>query len=372
MGVFLQLRVPLWGGVKARNQLEAARLRQQEAMVSCGNRDADFQWVDTAVHKSHRAPGERARGGESYQTMVDFNEQLLQTVLARLELGKIESRKVLEVEADLFESRNSVVESLVTAQRAVLEMQLLEGSLLQQRRLDFQLQRLEATRSGSRARPDERARLPRGGEAGTGCAPRGLRSPVEPEESARDQELPGLAGTHEGTGQVSWSDEQPLRFSQCVGEQGLWRSASLGSAALFPGFRWRRSAETPLRGCGPRDPRINSPAVYREARTDRRAECWIYPAGNLCKLRILGKARTPGSRVTFLPHKCGVPGPVHGKSKGRGWWAAAVALLLGLLPAPAADRSTCRGRHRAGVRRGAEACPCRASSPSSTSRKGPL
>jgi hypothetical protein len=61
----------------------------------------------------------------------------LNTQLERLQVGRVESRKVLEVEAALFESRNAVLESLVQYERAHLELELVQGATLASRDLDF-------------------------------------------------------------------------------------------------------------------------------------------------------------------------------------------------------------------------------------------
>jgi len=69
--------------------------------------------------------------------LVAFNQNLLDSALARLEVGRMESRKVLEIEADLFEARTSLVESLVQYQRAELELELVQGAMLIKRNLEF-------------------------------------------------------------------------------------------------------------------------------------------------------------------------------------------------------------------------------------------
>ena len=63
--------------------------------------------------------------------------------MARLEVGKVESRKVLEVEADLFEAKNSLADALVQYQRALLETDLIRGSVLKARNLDLTQKELE-------------------------------------------------------------------------------------------------------------------------------------------------------------------------------------------------------------------------------------
>ena len=64
--------------------------------------------------------------------------------MARLQVGKIESRKVLEVDADLFEAKNALLDAQVQFRRALLELELIEGTLLKSRNLDLSQRELES------------------------------------------------------------------------------------------------------------------------------------------------------------------------------------------------------------------------------------
>ena len=135
-----ELRIPLTGGIKVRNELDAAKLRQRQVLVSL--KEVETQIVnslDTAIHKIQSARDSI----RSYNSVVTFNQNLLESQLARLEVGKVESRKVLEVEADLFEAKNSLADALVQYQRALLETDLIRGSVLKARNLDLTQKELE-------------------------------------------------------------------------------------------------------------------------------------------------------------------------------------------------------------------------------------
>ena len=135
-----ELRIPLTGGIKARNDLEAAKLRQTQVLVSLKEIETQIvNSLDTAMHKI-QAARESIR---SYNTVVTFNQNLLESQLARLQVGKVESRKVLEVEADLFEAKNAQADALVQLQRAILETDLIRGSILKGRNLDLTQKELE-------------------------------------------------------------------------------------------------------------------------------------------------------------------------------------------------------------------------------------
>jgi outer membrane protein len=136
-----EFRVPL-GATKVRHELTAAELQVQSAELSLqGLQTEIFNGLDSARHKVLSLRDSVA----SYQTAVEYNKSLLDSALTRLEAGKVDSQKVLDIEADLFEARNSVVESLVHYEIAWLEMQVLSGGLLQQRHLEITQDGLQRT-----------------------------------------------------------------------------------------------------------------------------------------------------------------------------------------------------------------------------------
>jgi outer membrane protein TolC len=139
--VGLELRVPLLGGIKNRHELSAAKLRVQAALLSLKEIETQISaGLDTTLRKIAGARD----NVKNYQLLVEFSQNLLQSELARLEVGKVESRKVLEVEADLFEARNTLADAKVQYQRANLEWELIAGSLLKTRAIDLPRRELEA------------------------------------------------------------------------------------------------------------------------------------------------------------------------------------------------------------------------------------
>src|SRR5258706_9331398 len=123
MGV--ELRIPIGGGIRARNDLAAARISEEKALRTF--RDTENQIlnaIDTALKKA----ASRREGIQSYQTIVTFSQNLLNTQLERLKVGRVESRKVLEVKADLPQARQGVTEPQVQYRRPFLGKELVEGS----------------------------------------------------------------------------------------------------------------------------------------------------------------------------------------------------------------------------------------------------
>ena len=142
--VGLEMRIPLAGGAKVRNELSAAQLLAKSAAIAL--RDLELQILN-GLDTTRRKIKSARDGVAGYRTTVTFSQSLLDSALERLSVGKIESRKVLEAEADLLEARTSLVEALVQYQRASLELQLVAGAVLKQRNLEIsQAQLGETTR----------------------------------------------------------------------------------------------------------------------------------------------------------------------------------------------------------------------------------
>jgi outer membrane protein TolC len=156
--VGVEVRLPLLGGLKGRNEFKAAGLRLTAAQLGVRTTETDIlNGMNLAAQKVERARSSVA----NYQAAVNYNERLLESALARLDAGKIESRKVLEIEGDLLEARNSVVESLVRYKVAQLELELVTGTLLEHRRLEITQRQLQAaTEKFTRARKDGGAAYP--------------------------------------------------------------------------------------------------------------------------------------------------------------------------------------------------------------------
>src|SRR6185295_5337966 len=139
--VGLEMRVPLAGGAKVRNELSIAKLRQKQALLNLKEIETQIaNGLDSALRKIQTT----SQSVTNYQTVAGFNQNLLSTQLKRLEVGKIDSQKVLETEEKLFEAKNAVVGSLVDNQRALLEWELVNGSILKNRKLDLTKEQLES------------------------------------------------------------------------------------------------------------------------------------------------------------------------------------------------------------------------------------
>ena len=136
----IEVHIPLGGNIKARNERAAAQLSQRKTLIELKGLETQIaNAVQTAVQKIQS----RESSVPDAEAVVVFVQNLLQTEMARLDVGKVEIRKVLEVEASLLEAKNTLVETLVQYRRALLEKELVEGSVLKNRGLDLTLEDLK-------------------------------------------------------------------------------------------------------------------------------------------------------------------------------------------------------------------------------------
>jgi outer membrane protein TolC len=129
-----QLTVPLGGNIKGRNYYKAAQLSLQEAFLNLkGVQTQIANGLSMAIQK---AQAWRQSIG-SYETVANYNKELLDTELERLKAGTVEQQKVLDAEANLLDSRQDLAGALGQYRRALLEVELNDGSILENRGLDI-------------------------------------------------------------------------------------------------------------------------------------------------------------------------------------------------------------------------------------------
>ncbi len=139
--VGVEMRIPVTGGVRERNELEAARLGQRRALL--GLKEIEVQ-IGNALEAAMSRTRSYFDNVQSYEAVVNFHQQLLTSQLERLKVGRIDSRTVLETEEKLFEARIAALENLVLYQKAYLELELVTGSTLVVRDLDITRPQLQA------------------------------------------------------------------------------------------------------------------------------------------------------------------------------------------------------------------------------------
>ena len=132
--VGLELTLPLGGNIKGRNFYGAARLGLQEAYLNLKGAQTEIaNGLSISIQKAQAWQ----QSIQSYKTVVHYNEELLKTELERLKAGTVEAHKVLEAEADLLDSRQDLAGALTRHRRALLEVELSDGTILKNRSLDI-------------------------------------------------------------------------------------------------------------------------------------------------------------------------------------------------------------------------------------------
>jgi outer membrane protein TolC len=131
MGV--QLRLPLGGDVRSRNELAAARRRAEQGLK--GLEAASIELGNQLVTSWRRVENQFEQSGH-YENVKQMNEALLELELTRLDLGQSDSRQVLEVEEELTQSRESYMTSITRYMVALIELELANGAFLMNRSAD--------------------------------------------------------------------------------------------------------------------------------------------------------------------------------------------------------------------------------------------
>ena len=125
--VLLQFQMAI-GKRQARSELEAARLRQQQAILNLKRLEIELgNAIDTVV-------GRIDTTYQQMQTLAEvtkLNRRVLNDEQQLLKNGRSNSRRILEAEEDLFEARQSEMRGRIDFQKAILTLATIEGTLLQ-------------------------------------------------------------------------------------------------------------------------------------------------------------------------------------------------------------------------------------------------
>jgi outer membrane protein len=125
--VGVELRIPIGGGIKSRSELAIAKNRKQQALLEAKTVEvAVVNIIDTAIRNVHSTL-EQVR---HYGNVASFNKRLLEAEIARLKEGKSNSRLVLDKEEELNMAKEAEIESFVNYKKALLGLEVAEGSLL--------------------------------------------------------------------------------------------------------------------------------------------------------------------------------------------------------------------------------------------------
>lgn len=132
--VSFELDIPLGGNIKGRNLYQATKLSLDAAYIRLKGVQTEIaNGLNTSIQKSEAWE----QSIQSYQMVVQFNEELLKTQLERLKAGRVDGHKVLEIEAELLDARQELANALTQYQRSLLQIELTVGSILKNHQLDL-------------------------------------------------------------------------------------------------------------------------------------------------------------------------------------------------------------------------------------------
>jgi len=125
--VGLELRIPLMGDTKSTSEIAQVKQRKRKALLEMKAIEVALaNAVSTTIQNIQSATKQAAYSAQ----VAGFNGRLLEIELVRLKAGKSNSRLVLEKEEDFRSAREAEVEALVTQKKALVELEMAEGSLL--------------------------------------------------------------------------------------------------------------------------------------------------------------------------------------------------------------------------------------------------
>ncbi len=125
--VGMELRIPLFGDEKSTGELAQVQQRKRKALLEMKAIEVALANAVSTTLSNIKSATEQA---EYSASVAGFNSRLLEIELVRLDAGKSNSRLVLEKEEDSRAAKEAALEALVSQKRAILELEMAEGSLL--------------------------------------------------------------------------------------------------------------------------------------------------------------------------------------------------------------------------------------------------
>ncbi len=132
----LELRYPIFDSKRERHQLNAAKMREQQALLELSAIEIELMnGIHVLVEKVSSLGGRAS----ALDRVVDLHERVLENEREYLSAGKSEIRKVLEVEEDLSEARAEALAAMLEQQRARVALLVQQGSYLRARGFEIDL-----------------------------------------------------------------------------------------------------------------------------------------------------------------------------------------------------------------------------------------
>ncbi len=130
----LQLRLPLQGGIDSRSKLKKSELEKRRQLMVLKDIEIKLKnRIDTAIDNV-ASTTEQLQYAEQ---IIDIQKRLFDTELIKLKAGQSSSRLVLEKEDNYRSARETALTNTVKRQRALVEMELASGTILQKYGVDI-------------------------------------------------------------------------------------------------------------------------------------------------------------------------------------------------------------------------------------------
>jgi outer membrane protein TolC len=131
--VGIDVTVPLLGGIKEKNELEAAKVGKTRSMVAVDEAAVQITSALAAGLSKVRTYDENLLNHE--EVAKDLQE-LLNAQIDKFEAGSLESRWVLETLDKWSDARAVTIEDRVQYRRSLLELELIRGATLRNRNME--------------------------------------------------------------------------------------------------------------------------------------------------------------------------------------------------------------------------------------------
>lgn len=132
--VGLELHLPLQGGIESRSKLKKSKLEKRRQIITLKDIEIELKnRIDTAIDNVHKST-EQLHYAEQ---IIAIQKRLFEVEMMRLQAGQSSSRLVLEKEDNYRSARENALTNIVKQQRALIEMDLTSGAILQKYGVDI-------------------------------------------------------------------------------------------------------------------------------------------------------------------------------------------------------------------------------------------
>ncbi|MGE5309266.1 MAG: TolC family protein [Deltaproteobacteria bacterium] len=125
--LMLEVKLPLFAGIRERNELAAAKLNKKIAEQRL--KATDYE-LTRSLASIERRLEELKKEIDSMTAAVECKQLVLEMAVSRFDVGKTDMRFVYDSEEDVYDARRQQLESLFRYRQGWLQLQYLKGTLL--------------------------------------------------------------------------------------------------------------------------------------------------------------------------------------------------------------------------------------------------